>query len=211
MGDLVAVGYWPSPEYPHGLSLATGGNLWPASAAGSAADFTEAKRLLVMGTAAFDEATGSVLLPGFSTTMRIDARSGRLTWVANHEGSFSPATPVVTEAGIVVTVGGRGLRLLDPTDGSTVWDVEVEAAAPFALQPYSKRGGTVLAPPMLLGERLVLPGLDGLLRVFSLAGDLLDQLDVGIPVAAPLTDAGNTVVGVGVDGGIFAIDKGDLS
>ncbi|WP_164737313.1 PQQ-binding-like beta-propeller repeat protein [Georgenia sp. SYP-B2076] len=211
VGDLVAVGYWPSPEYPHGLSLATGGNRWLMAAAASAADFTEAKRLLVMGTAAFDEATSSVLLPGYSTTMCLSAGSGRLTWVADHEGSFSPATPVVTEAGIVVTVGGRGLRLLDGDDGRTIWDIEVAPAAPFPLQPYSKRGGTVLAPPLLLDERLVLPGLDGAVRVFSLGGDLVHQVDVGVPVAAPLTDAGDAVVGVGVDGGVFTISKGELA
>ncbi|KAE8765992.1 PQQ-binding-like beta-propeller repeat protein [Georgenia thermotolerans] len=211
VGDLVAIGWWPSPQYPRGLDLATGADRWPAEAAASLADFPEAKRLLVMGTAAFDPATDAVLMPGYAATISVDATSGRLRWIARHEGSFSPAAPLVTDAGVVVTVGGRGLRLLDPEDGGTRWDLPVAPAAPFPLQPYAKTGGTVLAPPLLLEDRLLLPGLDGTVRTVSLEGTELARLDLGVPIAAPLTDAGEHVVGIGVDGGIFALEKGDLS
>ena len=210
VGNLVAVGYWPSPRYPIGLSLETGEDLWPGSAAESEADFRQIKRMLVMGPAAYDEATGSILLPGYSATISIDSVSGNLNWMAGHEGSFSPSSPVVTERGIIATAGGLGIEMIDRVDGRRLWEARLEPAAPFPLQPYSKQGRTVLAPPTVLGDRIVLPGLDGAVRVFSLDGELLSQCMVGVPVAAPLADAGNTLIGVGVDGGVFALSKKGL-
>ncbi|UNK46174.1 PQQ-binding-like beta-propeller repeat protein [Arthrobacter sulfonylureivorans] len=209
-GDLVAVGYWPSPQYPIGLSLETGEDQWPSSADESAADFREIKRLLVMGTAALDASTGSILLPGYSSTISIDSTSGALNWVAEHEGNFSPSAPVATDRGIITTVGGHGLEMLDRSDGRKLWEARVDDSAPFPLQPYAKQAHPVLAPPTVLGDRIILPCLDGEVRVFSLEGELLHRVVVGVPVAAPLADAASVLIGVGVDGGVFALDKKGL-
>ncbi|MFD6858177.1 PQQ-binding-like beta-propeller repeat protein [Rhodococcus sp. NPDC060090] len=205
--DLVVAGFWPSPEHPIGLSLATGDNLWTQAAAESSADFRKTKRLLVMGTATYDASTETVLLPGYSATVAVDAASGTLTWVAEHAGNYSATSPVVTDRGILVTVVGRGLTMLDRTDGHILWDLEIDSAAPFPMQPYSKQAGSVLAPPLVLDDTIILPCLDGTIRTYSLDGVPLTTVSVGVPTAAPLVDAGHLLIGVGLDGGVYAMDR----
>jgi hypothetical protein len=114
---------------------------------------------------------------------------------------------VVTDRGILVTVMGRGLTMLDRTDGHILWDLEIDSAAPFPMQPYSKQAGSVLAPPLVLDDTIILPCLDGTIRTYSLDGVPLTSVSVGVPVAAPLVDAGHLLIGVGLDGGVFAMDR----
>lgn len=211
VGDLVVVGFWPSPQYPLGIDLITGRDRWsaPARDAMPPADSGSAKRLLVMGTGAHDEATGTAILPAYGLTLAVDAE-GRRRWAAPHEGGFSPATPVVTSNGLVVTIGGVGLRMLDRTDGRTLWDAPVDAASALPFQPYTKTGGVVLAPPTLTGDHLVLPCLDGAVRTYSLDGSLIRTVTHDAPLAAPLSDAGDLLVSVDVDGRVIALPKEDL-
>lgn len=212
VGDLVVVGFWPSPQYPLGIDLATGRDRWTAPGPGATppTDSGAAKRLLVMGTGAHDEAAGAAILPAHGLTLAVDTADGRRRWAASHEGGFSPATPVVTTRGIVVTIGGVGLRMLDRTDGRTVWDAPVAAGSALPFQPYSKTGGVVLAPPTPTGDHLALPCLDGAVRTFSLDGSLIRTVTHDAPLAAPLADAGDLLVGVDVDGRVIALPKEDL-
>lgn len=212
VGDLVVVGFWPSPNHPLGIDLATGRDRWtaPGPDAAAPADFGAAKRLLVMGTGAHDEASGTAILPAHGLTLAVDTTDGRRRWMASHEGGFSPAAAVVTDRGIVVTIAGAGLRMLDRTDGRTLWDAPVDASTPLPFQPYSKRGGVVLAPPTPTGDHLVLPCLDGTIRTFTLDGSPTRTVELDAPLAAPLADSGDLLVGVDVEGRVIALPKEDL-
>ncbi|MGX1856382.1 outer membrane protein assembly factor BamB family protein [Dietzia sp. NPDC055340] len=212
VGDLVVVGFWPSPDHPLGIDLATGRDRWnaPGPDAAAPADSAAVKRLLVMGTGAHDEATGAAILPAHGLTLAVGVADGRRRWAAPHEGGFSPAAPVVTDRGVVVTVGGVGLRMLDRADGSALWDTPVSASAALPFQPYAKAGGVVLAPPTPTGDRLVLPCLDGAIRTYALDGSLTRTVAHDAPLAAPLADAGDLLVGVDVDGRVIALPKEGL-
>ena len=129
-----------------------------------------------MGTAAFDPSTDSVLMPGYAATIGIDSTSGALHWITDHEGSFSPSSPVVTGRGVVATVGGRGLRLLDRADGRRLWDARVDPRRPSRSSLTSRPATPCLPRRPLLGDRILLPCLDGTVRVFSLDGELLHSI-----------------------------------
>lgn len=210
--DLVVVGFWPSPQYPLGLDLATGADRWSAPETGAAppSDSRDIKSLLVMGTGVHDVLGGTAILPAHGLTLAVHLATGERCWAAPHDGGFSPSAPVVTERGVVVTVGGHGLRMLDRADGRTLWDAPVDDGAPLPFHPYSKTSRTVLAPPTAVGGHLVLPGLDGAVRTYSHDGRLTRTTPLGVPVAAPLADAGDVLVGVDVDGSVFALDTKGL-
>ena len=108
VGDLLVMGFWPTPKHPIGLDVRTGESVWTFGDGDRSADFFELKQLLIMGTATFDERTDSVVMPAFGNTTRVDRATGRTVWTAAHEGGFSPTSPIVTDAGYVVTVTGRG-------------------------------------------------------------------------------------------------------
>lgn len=207
--DLVVVGFWPSPQYPIGLDLHTGQDRWTTPDAGPT-DTRNVKRLLVMGTATHDAVSGSAILPAHGLTLSVDLDTGRRLWAAPHEGGFSPSAPVVTELGVVVTVGGVGLRMLDKANGRTLWDAPVDASAAFPFQPYTKSGHAVLAPPTALDDHLALPCLDGGIRAYSNDGRLTRCTPLGVPVAAPLAYGGDVLVGIDVDGCVFALDTKEL-
>lgn len=210
--DLVIVGFWPSPQYPLGIDLATGRDRWVAPGPEAAAQFAPdaLKRLLIMGTGAHDTAGGTAILPAHGFTLAVDIAHGKRRWTSPHAGGFSPAAPVVTDRGILVTVGGVGLRMLDRADGHLVWETKLDVVAPLPFQPYSKVGGVVLAPPTVVGDRVVLPCLDGTVRTLTFDGQVIGTVALGAPIAAPLTDTGDLLVGVDVDGGVFGLPKEDL-
>lgn len=205
--DLVVMGFWPSPAFPIGLDLKTGGDRWASPEVNPGRSFAELKRLLVMGTAAHDAVAHTAVLPAYGLTLAVDLDRGTRCWSAPHGGGYSASTPVITDDGVVVTVVGSGLRLLDRHDGHTVWDAVVDARAPFPFQPYSKSDRAVLAPPTPVDGHLVLPGTDGLIRTFDACGRLVRTTTYGAPLASALTDAGGVLVGVDVRGRVIALDK----
>lgn len=208
--DLVVMGFWPSPQFPIGLDVSTGADRWAPPEADPDRSFAELKRLLVMGTAAHDAVAGTAVLPAYGLTLAVDLERGIRRWAAPHDGGYSASTPVVTEHGVVSTVVGSGLRLLDRHSGHTVWEALIDAPSPLPFQPYSKSDRAVLAPPTPVDGHLLLPGTDGLIRTFDACGRLVRTTEYGTPVAAALTDAGNAVVGVDVRGRVFALDKKEL-
>ncbi|BDZ51888.1 hypothetical protein GCM10025867_41290 [Frondihabitans sucicola] len=149
--ELLVMGFWPTPASPIGLDARTGESVWEREP--QATDtFFELKRLLIMGTAAFDPATDAVLMPAHGHTTVVDRATGRTRWVQPHEGGFSPATPLVTDLGYVVTVTGRGIRMLDRTTGETLWNADITGDAPFPMASYTKTPHPVIAPPSLVGD-----------------------------------------------------------
>lgn len=208
VGDLLVMGFWPTPLHPVGLDARTGEPVWETAAPGDD-PFFMLKRLLIMGTATFDAERDAVLMPAFGHTTSVDRATGARNWAAPHEGGFSPSSPVFTPAGYVVTVTGRGLRMVDPDTGSTIWDTVVEGDAPFPMGSYTKAPHPVLAPPTLVGEHLLLPGLDGTVRRFTLAGEQIGRAQFDTPFAAALVSvdqAGEVVLAAGTDGSVRCLD-----
>lgn len=202
--DLLVMGFWPTPQHPVGLDRHTGASVWSAPERSDDL-FGALKMLLVMGTAAYDPTEDSVLMPAFGRTASVDRATGAIRWAAEHPGTFSPATPVVTPAGYAVTATGHGIRMLAPADGATVWELEIEGDAPFPMRSYSKRPHPVIAPPTLVGGRLVLPGLDGLVRVIGVDGRMLHTTQLASPIAAALEPAGDRLLAVGTDGNLVCL------
>ncbi|WAA67524.1 PQQ-binding-like beta-propeller repeat protein [Microbacterium oxydans] len=197
--DLLVMGFWPTPQHPIGIDRLTGESVWETGKADSEL-FVALKRLLIMGTAVHDPATDAVVMPAFGRTASIDRRSGVVRWTSEHPGAFSPASPVITRAGYLVTVTGHGIRMVDPLTGDTIWEREITGEAPFPMRSYSKRPHPVIAPPTLVDDLLILPGLDGLVRVFDLDGTLLGSAQLGTPLAAAFTVAGDDLIAIGTDG-----------
>lgn len=202
--DLLVMGFWPTPQHPVGLNKHTGQSVW---AEGQADDdlFAALKALLIMGTATYDPAEDAILMPAFGHTARVDRATGAMGWVTNHPGAFSPASPIITPAGYLVTATGHGLLMLDPASGAILWERAITGEAPFPMRGYSKDPNPVVAAPTLLEDRIILPGLDGLIRVYDLNGTLLTQTHVGSPLAAEFARTGDHLLTVGTDGTLLAI------
>ncbi|WP_184238793.1 PQQ-binding-like beta-propeller repeat protein [Conyzicola lurida] len=205
VGDLLVQGFWPTPSHPVGLDARTGETVWASAEMGADDLFAVLKRLLILGTAVFDEATDSVVIPAFGATTSIDRATGLVRWAQEHEGGFSPATPIVTPVGYVVTVTGHGLRMVSAETGETLWDLPIEGDAAFPMAAYTKAAHPVIAPPVLVGDELLLPGLDGVIRRISLDGVVVGQTQLASPIAAALVDAGDRLIAVGTDGNVIAL------
>ena len=210
VGDLLVMGFWPTPEHPIGLNALTGESVWQRANPTGNELFKSLKRLLIMGTATYDANTDTVLMPAFGNTTNIDRATGQTIWTQPHHGAFSPVTPVVTRAGYVVTVSGHGLRMLDRATGSTLWDLPITGDAPFPMASYTKTPHPVIAPPLLVStpngsDQLLLPGLDGVVRRITLDGELVGATQLASPIAAGLVRAGDRVIAVGTDGNVLAL------
>lgn len=207
--DLLVMGFWPTPQHPVGLNKHTGHSVW---AEGQADEdlFSALKALLIMGTATYDPAEDAILMPAFGHTARVDRTTGAMGWVTKHPGAFSPASPIVTPAGYLVTATGYGLLMLDPASGAILWERAITGNAPFPMRGYSKDPNPVVAAPTLINERIILPGLDGVVRVYGLDGALLTHVAVGSPLAAEFTHTGNHLLAVGTDGTLLALSVSAL-
>ncbi|WP_104175641.1 PQQ-binding-like beta-propeller repeat protein [Arthrobacter sp. Y81] len=207
LGRTVVVGFWPTPNAPIAVDLHTGESLWTVPPLKDD-PWETARKLRVTGTAVFDGADDSILLPAIAGTVKLDRASGRVLWTADHEGGYSPSTPVVTPDGYVVTVTGRGIRMLNRETGALLWDVAVDGLAPFPMTAYRKKAHPVMAAPLYLEseESLLLPGLDGVIRRYRLDGTPEGEFRIGVPLAAPLVAADGGYLTVGVDGGVLSLD-----
>ena len=205
LDDLLVVGLWPTPLNPVGLDTGTGESVWEAPTFDTARAFTPAS-VFLMGTATYDPNRDAVLMPGRRATVSLERATGAQNWAATHGTGYSPAAPAVTPAGYAVAVAGYGLRMLEPATGAVIWEVPIEGDAPFAMSSYQKRPNPVIAPPVLVGDDLLLPGLDGVIRRFDLEGRLLGTTQLASPIAAALVHTGNRIIAVGTDGTVLALD-----
>ncbi len=235
VGDLLVMGFWPTPHHPIGLNAATGETVWTAptpswaspegdEAAPSRPSFEELKRLLVMGTASFDERRSVVLMPTFAHTTVRELATGNEVFSVSHVGGFSPATPLVTDEGYVATVAGHGLQLIDADTGCVIWQREISGAAPFPMASYTKQLNPVISAPVTQQGTLLLTGLDGIVRrLETRTGRDVGHVPLGVPVASSLVaaglpsghgaeslqsgDSGLSFIGIATDGSVFALPE----
>lgn len=207
LGRMVVVGFWPTPNAPIAVDLHTGESLWAVPVLKDD-PWETARKLRVTGTAVFDPTDDSILMPAIAGTVKLDRESGKVLWTAEHEGGYSPSTPVVTSQGYVATVTGRGMRMLNRETGDQIWDVPVEGVAPFPMTAYRKKANPVMAAPLYDGseETLLLPGLDGIIRRYRVDGTPAGEYRIGVPLAAPLIPADGGHLTVGVDGGVLSLE-----
>lgn len=211
-GDTVVVGSWPMPQTLFGLDVATGETRWPSTPPGRRGpDTSITAGDTSIGTPLVDDKTGDLFVSGLGFLARVDATSGRAVWRRPMTLPWNPAGPVATDIGIAAVDSGHGVVLLDREDGSEIWSTTVDGAAPFAMSSYRRTPHAVFAGPTVLDATLLVPGLDGVLHVLAVgSGERLGGIDLGVAMAAPVVLAGDVVVAVGVDGGVFGIDPGSL-
>jgi outer membrane protein assembly factor BamB len=219
-GDVLVVGSWPTPQSLVALDPATGATRWPATLPDAdpvgitAGDTT-------VGTPCVDPKTGDLVVSGLGFLARIDATTGTTVWRRPASLPWNPATPAVTEHGIAAVDAGHGVVLLD-RDGGLLWETRLDGESPFAMSSYRRTPHPLFAGPTALDDLLLVPGLDGALHVLDLpTGALRRSVPLGTPVAAPAVVAetkpaestigsGDTVLLVGVDGGVLALDADRL-
>ncbi|WP_223695032.1 outer membrane protein assembly factor BamB family protein [Leifsonia poae] len=208
VGDLLVMGFWPTPQHPVGLDARTGESVWAGAPVPDEVSFEAMKQLLIMGTAVHDPQRDLVLMPAFGHSAAVERATGRVVWATAHRGGFSPSAPVVTAAGYVATSAGVGLQVLEPETGEILREIAVEGDAPFPMSSYTKTPHPVVSAPLSADGTLLLSGLDGVIRRLDPAsGAEVGRAQLHAPIASTLTEAGELFVGVGTDGGVFAVSR----
>lgn len=213
VGDTLIVGAWPAPATMIGLDLHTGATRWPTDppAGGMALDSPTP-----IGSPLHDPATGDLVFAASGRVVRMSSADGSTIWSAPVSLPLNPATPAATPDGIAIADAGFGLVLLSREDGSPLWRTPLGGPSPFAMTSYTRTTHAIFAGPTLLTAPdgtavLIAPGLDGVLHVVDAAtGAVRRPVDVGVPVAAPVTAAGDLLFVVGVDGRVLAFDRAVL-
>jgi outer membrane protein assembly factor BamB len=211
--DTVVVGSWPSPQTLFGLDIATGRTRWPLATGTRDQQLTSITAGdTTIGTPLVDAKTGDLFISGLGFLARVDSGTGISVWRRPMTLPWNPATPVAGSLGIVAVDSGHGVVLLDRDDGSTLWSTEITGSAPFAMSSYQRTPHPVFAGPTVLAGRVLVPGLDGVVHLLSEAsGERLGGVDLGVPLAAPLVAAGDTVLAVGTDGSVLGLDTAALA
>ncbi|WP_083879271.1 outer membrane protein assembly factor BamB family protein [Leucobacter salsicius] len=204
IGDLLVIGLWPTPEHPIGLDRRTGESVWSNPELGED-PFSSVKQLLMIGTAAADSSRGQAIIPAFNQTVVVRVADGTVAWSTPHSGGFSPGTPLVTPLGYIATIAGQGLRCLDPVSGDVIWELEIRGEAPFPVRSYTKVSDPTFAPPLFVDGLLVLPGLDGKVRLITGEGRLLGDVQFGAPFASEFVRSGDSLIGLDVTGSMRSI------
>ncbi len=211
--DLVVVGSWPLQPGFSGLELASGETRWTV-------DDPEAVpidsfhgrgfslgRWNPVGTMAVDREGGRVIAPAGGGWVCIDIAGGEVVWRSPAEGRFRVARPLITPAGVVVTAIEQ-IRLLSSLDGSTIWErplaLRGDARAPYRSTPHGGVAGSVM-----VDDRILVAGLDGMVTVLDLGdGALIRELASGMAVAAQPLTVDDRLILAGVDGRVAAFDLG---
>jgi outer membrane protein assembly factor BamB/predicted MPP superfamily phosphohydrolase len=198
--DLVVGGFWPGNPPRFALGIEDGMEVWvlPPSGGSFADEFTGPSP---HATPTFDPVTGLVVTTSAARVDAADPRSGEAAWSTGLPTFFNLASPVVTHAGIALTLPGRGVVMLDRSSGAERWRVDISGPAPFPMIPYERSPSSpVFAAPCVAGDALVLPGLDGSLRILELHdGSCRTVIPVGVPVAAPPLEVDGRVFVRGTD------------
>jgi outer membrane protein assembly factor BamB len=210
VGDVLVAGFFPLPV--QGLDPATGETRWSPRVNRRDPMAGGILGPSPLGGIAADPSGAAVFIHAIPGAERIDAATGHVSWVVATPGVFNSAAPVVTPLGVVFVAADGDVVLLDADSGAERWRTVVGGGAPLSFAPYTAHPQPLLAEPALApdGRRLVLPCLDGVVRILDLAdGSERAAIDVGAPVAAPPAVDERGAVVVTVDGTVVALrDKG---
>ena len=205
VGDTLVVGFFPLAV--QGLDAATGESRWNHSKPGRDPIAGGMLAPAALGSIVAG-ADGEVYIHAIPGVERLDGRTGEVAWVAATPGVFNPAAPVVTPSGVVVACADGDVILLDPASGAVRWSVSVGGTAPFAFAPYTAVPHPLLAEPTVVGDVVVLPGLDGVVRTLDLTdGALRREVDLGSPIAAPVAVTDELVIAATVGGHLVAVER----
>lgn len=209
-GDVVVVGPSPAPNL-FGLDARTGAIRWPQRRR----DYDFDALVLAdsaRATPLYDPVSGTLYVAATGRLIAVDAETGRTRWSVPLSLRHAPSTPAATEAGIAVVDAGQGIRMLARDDGVELWRHDVSGDPPFALASYRRTPHPMFAGPTAVrsssgGELVVAPGLDGLLHIVRADdGEEAQQIDIGAPVAAPVTVEDGLALVVDVTGRVVAVD-----
>jgi outer membrane protein assembly factor BamB/predicted MPP superfamily phosphohydrolase len=179
-GDAVVLGTWPVPAWPFAVAADDGTDRWSGTT--GTTDYFGAAGPVSVGTAAFDESTNMIVVPGHGRVTAIDAATGAPRWAIEHEGGSSPATPLVTDVGYVVALSGTGFRMLDRADGRALWSVARDTGCSGIRTPYAKEPRWTSGGAAAWRDLLVLTGTDGLVQLVGVDGVLGGELDLAVPL-----------------------------
>lgn len=213
-GVLVGTFAGQSPAL-FGLDPGTGETRWPAGGVhgiyGAGGDLaSELPRVVTGGITADPDGADVFVTRLGSRVERVRAVDGEVLWSAPFHGWFNPAAPVVVDDAVVATTSTGQVWCYDRTSGERRWSTVVSTDGPLAMGSYRRDGASVLAGVLPVGDRLLQPTGDGRVVVLDAdTGAVVDAVDLGVPVVAPLARLGSRAVAVGVDGGIrtFGVDS----
>lgn len=134
----------------------------------------------------------------------VNASSGTVVWRRQVLEADYPTGLAIAAGRLFATAAVGGLRCFDSTNGDLAWEF---ATGEDLLDMIPRRRGlrSILAPPVLLGEHLILGANDGRLYLLRAeTGECKVDLDLGAPVtAAPCITATGFCVGTW-DGRLFS-------
>jgi len=114
----------------------------------------------------------------------LEAESGEIVWQEQVLDAYPSGLAADEEHIFVVTPGGQ-VRCFELDSGALCWQFQ-SGDDLIDMTPYSRAGRSILAAPLIWGERVVVGGNDGLLYVLDGAsGQCLGQTDFGAPITAP--------------------------
>jgi outer membrane protein assembly factor BamB len=149
-------------------------------------------------------------VPAGGGTYCVDSCTLETIWHAPAPGLYNPARPLLCDAGLAIVVAEHGVRMLDPDTGATRWQTDISGdGGPLAC--YGRTPHALLAEPALVGNHLVLGGLDGQLRVLDASsGTMVAAVATGSAVAAAPVAIDRDVIVAGLDGTVHRIDVDGL-
>ena len=207
-GDTLVVGSWPSPESLVGLDSRTGATVWPAQLSEHSLDDAFGALDTSVGTPLFDRESGDLFVSTIGAVARVAADTGASLWRRPMNLPWNPAIPVATDFGIAVVDAGAGVLMLDRDSGELHWSAEISGTAPFPLSSYQRTPQVLFAGPTLIENWLLVPTVDGWIVILDCeTGSGLGRVEIGIPVAAPVVVAGDSILVVDVNGGVSSFDR----
>ena len=137
---------------------------------------------------------GRVMVGTIGSADAFDSGSGKVLWTTSIPSGVVAAPLPAGDGVLVLDRSFHKLHRLDLPTGRELWAVQL---------------GTTLAPPVLLGTRVITADEEGNMLVLdSASGKLLQKLTLKSGVRSPLAVGGGSVYAVGNDGRVTAIALG---
>jgi len=138
--------------------------------------------------------TGKVIVGTIGGADAFDAGTGRVLWTQPITSGVVAAPLPAGDGVLVVDRAYHKLHRLDLASGRELWTVQL---------------GTTLAPPVLVGARVITVDEQGdMLAIDARTGRLLQKLTLKSGVRSPLAVGGGSLYAIGNDGRVTAVSLG---